>query len=241
MIIGISGKMQSGKDTVSDIIQFLLTSTKFEGLEFKNKNFTYSSFLGDVDTSIATESGWKNVKFANKLKDCVCLILGCTRKQLEDPIFKETPLSEEWWYWKNKTGNSKFTPYNKEFIRTDHFDLVKLTPRLFMQLLGTDAGRDILHPNIWINATMVDYKPYTDGTYPNWIISDVRFPNEADAVKSKGGIMIRINRPGNDTGKHLSEIALDDYKNWKHVINNDGSIEELIDKVKEILIQEKIL
>ena len=76
---------------------------------------------------------------------------------------------------------------------------------------------------------------------PNWIISDVRFPNEAKAIKDKGVILIRINRPGNDTGKHLSEIALDDYKNWNYVIDNNGTIEDLIEKVKQILIQEKII
>ena len=73
--------------------------------------------------------------------------------------------------------------------------------------------------------------------YPNWIITDVRFPNEAKAVKDRGGILIRINRPGfENTGDHLSEIALDDYKNFDTIIINDGTIEDLSKKIKEFLL-----
>ena len=37
-------------------------------------------------------------------------------------------------------------------------DTLKFTPRLLLQLLGTDAGRNIVHPNIWVNALMSDYR-----------------------------------------------------------------------------------
>ena len=93
---------------------------------------------------------------------------------------------------------------------------------------------------------------------PNWIITDTRFPNEADAVKSRGGINIRIERDDyifdgagkriiptkeyvNTSNKqHESETALDNYT-FDYVIDNNGTIEDLIIKVKEILIKENII
>jgi hypothetical protein len=93
----------------------------------------------------------------------------------------------------------------------------------------------------------------------NWIITDTRFINEAKAIEDRGGFNIRINRKDNSDkegfilktrnhgnklivhqDKHPSETALDQYA-FKYVIDNNGSIEELIEKVKEILIKEKIL
>ena len=285
MIIGISGKALSGKDTVANIIQWLILK------EEKNVEIAFEDF-----EKYSKASDWKNVKFADKLKDMVCLLLGCTRKQLEDPKFKETTLGEEWWYWKNKqSNNTMLIPYeekliNHELIKECYY-LIKPTPRLILQLLGTDCGRQIIHPDIWVNATMSEYKPQhfrtvkIDGVfshqeliYPKWIISDVRFPNELKAVKGKGGITIRVNRDteylkciedpayfvetymkvNNEkielreyekdfikkhckpTKEHESETALDNAE-FDYVIDNNGTIEELIQKVKEILIKEKLL
>lgn len=89
---------------------------------------------------------------------------------------------------------------------------------------------------------------------PNWIITDVRFPNEAQAIKDRGGIVIRVNRfseeqkiallkaranrPNNAIElalkeEHPSETALDNYE-FDHVVENNGSIEELVDKIKSL-------
>lgn len=89
-----------------------------------------------------------------------------------------------------------------------------LNPRKILQLLGTEGVRNIIHPNAWINALYTDYYGTTLGIgpsnlsfsgigtcdlvhkwqYPNWIITDVRYPNEAQAIKDRGGIVVRINR-----------------------------------------------
>ena len=62
-----------------------------------------------------------------------------------------------------------------------------------------------------------------------WLITDTRFPNEADAIKERGGIVVRVDR-GLSTGDHPSETALDDYE-FDYVIPNTGTIEELIEEV----------
>lgn len=276
MIIGISGKIGSGKDTVGKVIQYLTHSKELPTYEWWLKNYHINN--------LCPKSNWQIKKFADKLKDMVCLLLGCAREQLEDREFKEKELGEEWWYWKLK---NKLIPYigNENYFSDPYLieeSLIKLTPRKLLQLLGTECGRQIIHPNIWVNALMSEYKPFikdypqltTSGgkelvegesyrmgkaILPNWIITDVRFFNEAQAVKDKGGINIRINRnfcncrsttdeivycekqcPTKDIS-HPSETALDKYENWDFVINNHGTLEELIEQVKDFLTQYKLI
>ena len=91
--------------------------------------------------------------------------------------------------------------------------------------------------------------------YPNFIITDTRFENELEAIKKRGGITIRVNRPCNicggsgyhkmscpvsKSGEHYSETALDKSE-FDYIVDNDSDIESLIEKVKEILIKEKLL
>lgn len=160
-------------------------------------------------------------KFADKLKYWVCTLIGCTIDQLEDSTYKETPLGPEWtiWYWRYREHLAKHGQrFGKIYISKEEAEVKGLlttqiesiaelvseilTPRKLLQLLGTECGRNIIHPNIWVNALMKDYVPEKEyighGDYtewePSWIITDVRFPNEAAAIKSKGGIIIRINR-----------------------------------------------
>jgi hypothetical protein len=104
----------------------------------------------------------------------------------------------------------------------------EMTGRQFLQKLGTDAIRDHLHPDTWVNALMKDYKPNS-----NWIIPDVRFLNEAEAIKERGGIIIRVDR-GSPANSHKSETILDNYR-FDFIISNNGTIDELSDVVKSIL------
>jgi hypothetical protein len=161
-----------------------------------------------------TDVNYENKKFAHKLKLMVTLILGCSMKDLENREFKNKDLGDEW--------------ANEER---------RMTPRLLLQLLGTECGREILHSNIWVNALFADYKEDNSSNYPNWVVTDCRFPNEAKAIQERGGIVIRINRPGfEDTGDHESETALDNYKEFDHVITNDGFISDLENSIKSIIV-----
>ena len=290
-LIGISGKVGSGKDTVGKILQYLSAGDELSK--------TTPNLIADweYDWYAGTKMGnYQIKKFADKLKDIVCLLIGCTREQLEDREFKEKELGEEWWYqqYVNKlSGHYEMVPYKQKPPSHVYNDdskgaLVKLTPRKLLQLLGTEWGRGIIHPNIWVNALFADYTSNfipckewrkdreninclcggvnamgenkgityceSKGNPPNWIITDVRFPNEVKAIEDRGGIVIRIDDSNMKIGnihdevgittkgawraasvgfKHPSETALDDY-NFKHVIENDGSIEDLIEKVKQL-------
>ncbi len=310
MIISVSGKIGSGKDTVGKIIQYLIIQQDLykQGKKLcRFSNFNPNNFRGDNSYEIK--------KFADKLKDIVCLLIGCTKEQLENQEFKETELGEEWTryayadghndHYRNgdwtKSMNSVTCSKEKyeEELRVNWQTAYKtvMTPRLLLQLLGTNCGRDIIHPNIWVNSLMNQYKykiytkdeliklsedcgnrvkdddwsdisieeikrripSYIQTDESNWIITDTRFPNELKTVKDKGGISIRINRPKprcscvtrdimqcdidcdeNITKEHESETALDTAQ-FDYEIHNNGTIEELIDQVKEVLIKEKIL
>lgn len=254
MIIAISGKINSGKDTVGKIANIILSAP----------HFTDEAVESLLPKEVFNQK-YEIKKFADKLKDIVCLLIGCTREQLEDREFKEKELGEEWWYYKDKQNYSitvynDFTDHNYEIM----YHLIKLTPRTLLQLLGTECGRRIIHPNIWVNSLMNEYKsidckcngPGFCGNpgnceelaiYPNWIITDMRFPNELKAVKDKGGITIRVNRdyiltggPEDPKDQHKSETLLDNAE-FDHVISNNGSMLELIQKIREILIKEKFL
>ncbi len=106
------------------------------------------------------------------------------------------------------------------------------SPRFFMQHLGTEFGRDIIGENFWVNITMEECKKY-----PDVVISDCRFPNEAEAIKEVGGILIRICRDNkrDGSGYHLSEEFCDKL----HVdfeLDNNGTLEEMAEGIKQILV-----
>ena len=145
MIIAISGKINSGKDTVGQIIQYLT-----------NKSNAYPF---DLKSDYSYKSEWQIKKFADKLKDMVCILLGCTREELENETFKNTELGEEWWYFKGRNGS--LIPYSEDSKRNDE-DLIKPTPRFLLQFIGTNLFRNQLHPQIWVNSLFADYQPLSD-------------------------------------------------------------------------------
>ena len=118
-----------------------------------------------------------------------------------------------------------FDDFNSQEVKQMHLDWLGMTVREFLQKLGTAVRKEI-DPEFWIKAL---FNTYQNG---NIIIADVRFPNEAEAVKARGGKLIRIERPGAGAGNHISETALDDYKGWDIVIDNVGTLEDLFKVVK---------
>jgi len=287
ILIGVCGEINSGKDEVGKIIQYFLSGY--------NKRCSYFDFVKEYTT---LHKLGEIKKFADKLKDIVCILLGCTRAQLEDRTFKETVLGEQWviydetaiknWLLDCKTREEIDNMSSEDFMEFAklHFGLhpekhTFYTPRKLLQILGTEGGRNLIHPNIWINATFSDYKPlrkehfYTGNysnnchvcgisfigdkrqsycrdcvdkyneidRYPAWIITDVRFPNEANSITNRGGFVIKLNRGCNtksETSSHESETSISQVKG-KYIIDNNGTIDELVSKVEEILILEGLI
>jgi hypothetical protein len=192
MIISISGRIGSGKDTVAAMI--------------KQASLSYN---------------WEVKKFAGLVKHIASLLTGAPVEKFESQDFKKQWMGDEW----------------------------GMSYREFLQRMATDAMRDVVHEDIWVNALMKDYvsndefTEYFDGvdwiekpislTHPNWIITDTRFENELDAIENKLGILVKVVRPGEASGEslHSSETALDYVDYWDYVIENSGDIDELRYKV----------
>lgn len=228
MIIGISGKAGSGKDLVAEMFKLceFATQKRLSTLD-KPQSDEQMSFLIKM-----TKSGLLHnveiIRFADKVKDIVCSLIGCTKAQIEDRQFKETPLGEEWWYYKGRNGS--LIPYTNDSKRSNE-DLIKLTPRLFLQQIGTECGRNIIHPNVWVNATANAIKLYRGNC--TFVIPDLRFPNEKHWIENQNGVTIRVRRDNLPTMNHVSETALDN-KPHDYVVLNNGTLYDLYLKVKNI-------
>lgn len=128
-----------------------------------------------------------HLAFADPIRE-IGKIFGFTMKQMTDRTLKEQ--EDEFW---------------------------KFSPRYFMQKVGTEMFRDVLRDDVWIELAklrisklMEPYEVETGfpkgkiGTRRIIFITDVRFPNEAEAIKSMGGYIVKVSREGfNKTGEDL--------------------------------------
>ena len=102
------------------------------------------------------------------------------------------------------------------------------SPRVIMQMVGRKM-REIAD-DVWIRYVLAELEALGDT-----VISDVRFPNECEAIRKEGGFLIRIERPGaqSRTGaQDESEVALDTFNDWDWVIENKGTLADLVDEVR---------
>jgi dephospho-CoA kinase len=91
--------------------------------------------------------------------------------------------------------------------------------------------------DVWVNYVLmtVNDKKFK---HQNFVITDVRFLNEAQLVKLAGGELWRINRDiirDKSLSQHKSETDLDAYTDFNCVIENDKTINDLYEKVDKLL------
>lgn len=108
--------------------------------------------------------------------------------------------------------------------------------RMMLQRLGM-AARSHIHPDVWVDALFHQIEQAMDNDGPSrWVISDVRFPNEAAAVRARGGRMWCVERPGvGPVNDHISESALSAGFHFDQVITNDGTLNDLRGLVVELV------
>ena len=117
--------------------------------------------------------GFKRDSFASTLKDAVAAVFGWNRELLEG----RTTESRQWRetvdpWWANR------------------LNMPNLTPRLVLQLWGTEVARKAFHDDTWIASL----ENKLSKAHNDIVITDVRFPNEIQAVRNAGGIVIRVVR-----------------------------------------------
>lgn len=184
MIIGISGKAGSGKDTAAKMLEVLYANPDISYEDFANKR--YKNF---ADIQI--------VHFADSLKETAQVLFRIGE-------------------WETNTQEGKKTT----------IDWIGKTVRELLQGIGQGL-RDAIDFDLWVKILFANTEDWS-----NYIITDVRYPNEIKAIKERNGILLRIDRKGAGAGNHSSEIALDDYKEWDVHIENNGSIEDLFEAMK---------
>jgi hypothetical protein len=124
-------------------------------------------------------------------------------------------------------------PTLRERVETWGWDHVKSTDpsvRPMLQRLGA-AVRDHVGVDTWLDAAFASTEPGC-----RYVISDVRFENEAKRILDRGGAVYRIDRPGvAPANDHISELALADWTGWTGVILNDGTLADLEERVLSLV------
>ena len=103
--------------------------------------------------------------------------------------------------------------------------------RVLLQRFGTDVGRELFGEDFWVEQAL-------DGLGDEDVVfTDVRFPNEAEAIRGRGGVVWNVVRPGVGVANgHVSESALAGFV-FDETILNDGSLEDLRGKVLSCLMK----
>ncbi|MFF3249700.1 hypothetical protein ACFYWP_01490 [Actinacidiphila glaucinigra] len=169
-----------------------------------------------------TGRGWRQVAFADKLREFLYAL---------DPLIPGA----------YGAGHLRL----RKLVDSTGWDYAKTSypeVRALLQRAGTEAGRRVLGANVWVNAL---FDSHQDA--PALVVTDVRFPNEARAVQDRGGLLIRVERPGvgplrNKYGAvHESEVAIDDW-DFDHVLTNDGTVGDLHEKLAGVasLVEHKL-
>lgn len=177
--------------------------------------------------------------FAAPLKDAVATIFGWNRQLLEG-ITKESR------DWREKPAAFWSKAFDKPF-----------TPRLALQLMGTEAGRNVFHQDIWVTSLLNRYSQRGGDT----VITDVRFKNEFQAVQKADGIIVRVRRGEDPEWFHTAfcankgnTAAIEEMKglgihqsewDWiglpvNHTIYNDGSLADLEDHVRHLVQNQNV-
>jgi hypothetical protein len=165
-----------------------------------------------VAAGVLMDAGYKRVKFADGLKGMLSSLYTTAGLSTDD-------------IHRRLEGDLKETP--------DPI-LQWSSPRRAMQLLGNEWGRELIHPEIWVhiwsNAVMT---AFSQGY--NVVVDDIRYENEANAVRSLHGSVVHIQRENTTVAvsDHPSE-QFDFEMDFK--VSNAGTEENFIEVVRELFL-----
>lgn len=178
--------------------------------------------------------GFEQISFASAVKDVTAIMFGWDRTMLEGK-------TEQSRAWRERDDSFWSKRMNRPF-----------SPRLALQLMGTEVGRQTFDENFWISRLEASLN-----ANKNYVITDVRFQNEIEFVHSKNGIVIEIQRglkpnwytianqanKGSSKAENFMKTSVEVHESeWRwiggqidHIIDNDGTVDELKEKVLKCL------
>lgn len=186
---------------------------------------------------ILEKHGFQKVSFASKLKDIAATTFNWPRELLEGDteasrLFREKEDS----YWSQKLNRS-------------------FSPRIALQYLGTEVFRDNFDTDFWIYCLERQIK--SELPEKKFVVTDVRFPNEIHWMNDNNGLLIEVrrgtkphwfdiaakaNRGDVNAEYFMRNVAKIHESEWRWIghnnvetIQNDGTIEELEEKVLRLL------
>jgi hypothetical protein len=220
-----------GKLWISDIFG----ESEYQGVfDYERDNETMRGFLAEYVYPYI-----KNYSFADPLKELCINVLGLDHTQCYgSDTEKNTPTHLK---WDNMPGvltekgiadmlgtrevRGRLGSYYQKVLNGDGAYLAyhppgEMTAREVLQFVGTEIFRK-MYPDVWADATIRRIKQ-DDSLFS--VITDVRFPNEVEAIKKAGGKVIRLTRNMESNDAHPSEVALDpdvyDWNNFDAILDN---------------------
>lgn len=110
--------------------------------------------------------------------------------------------------------------------RETPIDWLDKSPRQLMQTLGTEWGRNCVHPDLWTLLAERQIEKARQRQFHGLVLSDVRFHNEADMILRNGGELWHIQRDTTTVNEHVSESC--DWSGYERsIIDNNGTLDEL--------------
>lgn len=169
----------------------------------------YAGSGKDTAAQFLVDRGWTRIGFADAVRDMAYainpIVGGCRSKRIR----LQDVVDEDGW----------------DSAKRDFGEIREL-----LQRIGTEGGRSIFGEDCWIEIAKrkVDF---TDGPV---VITDCRFPNEAELIRELG-ILVKVERPGfGPANNHASEQAIEadliDY-----ILHNDGEVYDLHEGLSTIL------
>lgn len=248
LVLGLSGKKQSGKDTLLTNI-----SPHLDGV-VKKYSFAdgLKNFLVDV-VGLKPEQVWGTDDQKNSKTNYLWEHL---------PEFMRWENGGRWFDIENTNMETQM-PFLEGLMNTDGFSPEKIywslknsdvinpiklksgtmTGREIMQVFGTDICRRMFSQHIWVHAT---FRAINKDKADYAIIPDLRFPSELQGVENNGGLVVRLTRNVKIGDEHPSETALDNY-DWSKlgdrvlIVPSELNAEETKDFVLDWLLKKNVI
>jgi hypothetical protein len=225
MIIGVAGKMGSGKDTVGSYLEL-------------NYNFVKMAFATDLKEmcrhvfKLSADQCYddieKNKPFTKKKK-----FFWLLSRQEEYTIKLTKSHVEKMCEWVRANGYTVNSEKHKAM--DSYIGYTFETPRAVLQFVGTQILREIVDPGYHANNLFRKIKKHE---LQRVVICDARFPNERKMIKDYKGINLLVKGRGKSAGigGHASENSLGTEKEYDYIVNNNSSYDDLFNNIDTLML-----